>query len=486
MNKIGQMNRRQVIITIILFAIIFSMRLPHINHASSEIGDIWRQADTESIARNFVDHRFNIFYPQFNYDGPLPNYIQLEFQITTFLIAILYKIFGSHIFLARLVPTMLFMVSVYFLFKLIREIYSTKVAWLASLIYSILPITLFYSRAIMPESAVLLFFNGAFYYFYMWYRYDERPYLFLSAVFTALAISQKTPAVFIGLAMIFMAIDKYGLRFLKKWELWLFGVIALVPPVVYTIWSGTVAEFKFVSGIGIKHILPKFASSFLTAESLDFYKMSLPKSFTILFLVFALIGLFSLREKKERPLIYLTLAMILETVFIVSVIKFRYYLIFLAPLVAILASKALYMIFSRIRGGHVILGGILIFSSFSAIHYGWGDYEVAHSIVDFGQVIDDNTKPGDLIVIGTFDPARLSISNRQGWRANIDTYDHIPSDIKGEMDYFIENHADYFVVKDGFIHDDEDGDYLNYLEENFQYLEYDSGYKFYKLQDIAK
>lgn len=481
MNRIKKMNKKQVIITIILFILIFSMRLPHIDHLASEVGDIWRQADTESIARNFVDHRFNIFYPQFNYDGALPNYIQLELQITTFIIAILYKIFGTHMFLARLVPTLMFMFSVYYLFKLMREIYSTRMAWLVSFIYAVLPITLFYSRAIMPESAVLLFFNGAFYYFYMWYKYNDKPYLFLSAIFTALAISQKTPAVFIGIAMIFICIDKYGMRFLKKWELWLFGIIALLPPLIYTKWSGMVAEFKFVSSIGAKHIIPKFASSFLTTESLDFYKMALPKSFTILFCLLALIGFFTLRSKKEKPLIYLTLAMLLETVFIVSVIKFRYYLIFLAPIVAILAGRALYTIFSKVKFGNVIIASILIFSSFSAIHYGRGDYEVVDSIIEFGQVVDDHTDPGDLIVIATFDPARLSISNRQGWRANIDTYDFIPTDIKGEMDYFIENDADYFVVKDNYIYDDSDGDYLAYLEKNFEHVEYEPGYKFYKL-----
>lgn len=478
------MKKKEIIITIIIFAIIFSMRIPNINNPSPEIGDAWRQVDTESIARNFVEHRFNIFYPQFNYDGPLPNYIQLELQITTFIIAILYKIFGYKIFLARLVPIILFMISVYYLFKLMREIYSTKIAWIGMFIYSVLPLTLFYSRAIMPESAVLLFFNAAFYYFYMWYKYDEKPYLLLSAIFTALAISQKTPAVFIGIAMILICIDKYGISFLKKWELWLFGIISLVPPIIYIKWSDSIAEFKFISGIGLQHVVPKFASSFLTVESFEFYKNALPRSFTVLILIFAIIGLFTLRDKKERPIIYLAISILLETILIVSVIKFRYYLIFLAPVVSILSGKALYTVFSKIKFGYIFISSILIFISFNAFNLVKDDFEVIPDIVEFGQIVDKNTEEGDLIVIGSFDPARLSISSRQGWRANIDYYDFIPKKVEEKLNYFVENGADYFVVKNHYIQDDDDGSYIRYLEENFDYIKHEKGYKFYKLKEF--
>ena len=37
----------------------------------------WRQGDEASIARNFAALRYNIFYPQTNYNGPPPNYCLL-------------------------------------------------------------------------------------------------------------------------------------------------------------------------------------------------------------------------------------------------------------------------------------------------------------------------------------------------------------------------------------------------------------------------
>ncbi|MBV8148763.1 MAG: hypothetical protein JO092_06710, partial [Candidatus Eremiobacteraeota bacterium] len=38
----------------------------------------WRQGDTASIARNFVQLRYNVMYPQTMYNGPPPNYVELE------------------------------------------------------------------------------------------------------------------------------------------------------------------------------------------------------------------------------------------------------------------------------------------------------------------------------------------------------------------------------------------------------------------------
>ena len=48
----------------------------------------WRQGDTAAIARNFPRLRFDIMYPQTLYNGPPPNYVELELQIVPFLAAV--------------------------------------------------------------------------------------------------------------------------------------------------------------------------------------------------------------------------------------------------------------------------------------------------------------------------------------------------------------------------------------------------------------
>lgn len=473
---------KELIITAIIFILIFAMRIPYINNSPAERGDMWRQPDTESIARNFVEHRFNIFYPQFNYDGPLPNYVQLEFQVTTFITAILYRLFGHSYLWARLVPTLFFMLSVYYLYLLAKRVYSEKAAWFVIIIYGIIPLNLFYSRAIMPESALLFFLIGAFYHFVTWFEDKSILHLTMSGVLTALAISQKTPAVFIGLAMLGMCLWKYKFRFLRKWELWVFAIIALVPPFLYIRWSASIAEFAFVSSIAQKHIFPNLIRGIASPETWGFFRQNLPIAFTNLLLITSIIGLVLSRKKKELPIVFFALSMIVETILIVSIIKFEYYLIFLSPFVALLSGKALYEVSRRMKLGIVISGTCLVYVLITSIGIVAPRYEELPAIIHYAQFVNENTQPDDLIVIATFDPARLSLSSRRGWRANLRYYEHIPRDVEGEVRYFIDSGAKYFVVFNNYIYND-DGSYRRYLNENFTKKDFGNGYVFYFLRE---
>ena len=158
------------LLLIFILSLILVLRITYISNSPYEQGENWRQSDTESIARNFLEDKFNIFYPQFNYDGPLPNYVQLEFQITTFIIAILYKFFGYNYIFARAVPLCFFMGSGIFLYLIGRMFYSKEQAYIVLVIYGILPINIYFSRAIMPESAALFFYLAAYYYFLKWIK----------------------------------------------------------------------------------------------------------------------------------------------------------------------------------------------------------------------------------------------------------------------------------------------------------------------------
>ena len=47
----------------------------------------WRQGDT-AASRATLRLQFNIMFPQTTYNGPPPNYVELELQIVPFLAAI--------------------------------------------------------------------------------------------------------------------------------------------------------------------------------------------------------------------------------------------------------------------------------------------------------------------------------------------------------------------------------------------------------------
>jgi len=480
-DRDGAMNSKRwsLIVTILVFLFVFAIRIPHINNSPCEQGDFWRQSDTESIARNFIEDGFNIFYPQFNYDGEKPNYVQLEFQITTFLIALLYKAFGYKYYLARLVPIAFFMGSSIYLYLIVKRYYGNPAAWYAVIAYAIMPMNIFYTRAIMPESAALFFFIGAFYYFIKWYDNEKLSTLFISALFTCLSISQKTPTIFIGLAMIFLLIKKYRFRFLLKWELWIFALISLLPNIIYIQWSRSIAEFDFVTNIGLFHIIPKSLKAFSNIESYIFAGGEIVAAVSSGLIVLIIAGLIDVKWDHDYPILFWAAAMLLEAMAIAAVIKLRYYFIFITPIAAIWAGKSLGKLGNSKKCIFSVFIGLSILTIWNFIDCK-SFFEEKDNILKQAEVIRMYTKEDDLVVIGTLEPTLLNQSRRSGWRANIKYYKEIPIGAEKELNYLIEKGAKYFSPLGGYIYGD-DGSYRKYLDENFEKLG-DKDYFIYKLR----
>ncbi|WP_341877088.1 ArnT family glycosyltransferase [Defluviitalea saccharophila] len=471
---------RENLITLLIFVVILCLRIPYINQSPYEQGERWRQSDTESIARNFLEHRFNIFYPQFNYDGPMPNYVQLEFQITTYLIAILYKFFGYKYVLARTVPISFFMGSSVFLYLIARRYYPIEQSRIALLLYGIFPINIYFSRAIMPESSALFFYLGAFYFFIKWIDKAEVKYILLASIFTALAISQKIPTIFIGIPMLAMSLQKYKIKIFNVWELYCFGIISLGAPFLYFRWIKSVAEFKFVNDIAQKHIFTKHFQAFFTREAIEFFQGKLPQGYTLQILCLSLIGLLFINWKKEWPIGIWVGAMVLELILIVAVIRLYYYLIFIGPLIALMASKPLNSIWKHKYGG-VWITLIMLWIGYSTYISLVPYYVEKTELIKQANMVKRYTKKEDLIVVGTPDPALLNACERKGWRANIKYYDYIPKDPVQEIEYFIKHGAKYFVPMKGWIANDT-GEYKEYLNKNFKKIVDEEGYYIYQLQ----
>lgn len=480
MNK--ESNHKYKSITIIIFILILVMRIPYLNNSTAEYGDYWRQSDTESISRNFVEQRFNIFYPQMNYDGPFPNYVQLEFQLTTFIIAVLYKLFGYHYWLARLVPIGFFLVSAYFVYLTGSKLYSREQGWAAALIYGVLPINLFFSRAIMPEAALLCFYTGAFYFFMNWIENEKFGTLMIAAIFTCFAISQKTPAIFIGLAMLGLCIQKYKLRFLLKWELWVFAIFSLVPNMIYYMWSYGNAEMKFLDHIANKYILsPKVFSALFSAEAAKFYKENLPAAFGLIVLACAFCGLLAALFKREKYILLWTMSAVLEVIIVVSSIRFKYYLIMLGPIIALLSGSIVGLPWKRLKGVYWASFAIIIFVFCSGYIKTIPDFKEVANRLDGAEALISETGQDDLVVIGTFDPTILSLSGRQGWRTNVRYYDYIPKSPERDMKYYMKNGARYFLVYKKYIYGDK-GNYFQYVDSNYTRVYQGKDFTLYKLQ----
>lgn len=464
-----------VLITAIIFVLLIAVRFSVLDNPPAEYHG-WRQSDTEAMARNFIVGNGSIFYPQLNYDGAPPNYAQLEFQLTTFFIAILYRLFGYYYFLARLVPLVFFLGSAYYLYRLAKDLEGQEAGWLTLVVYGMFPFSVIFSRAIMPEAAALFFLIGGVYYFLVWQKNERRwTLLLLGAGFTALAISQKIPAIYIGVPMAYLVFHKDGLAALRKSSVWIFMFLSLVPNILYFIWLEGVAQTNYVTGIATNLLLPAWREGGIALEAWDFLSKALLRAYTPLGLLLALVGLFCQRNRQKRFIWAWAIAAILEIVFVAAVIQLDYYLLLIAPLVALLAGFALQRLFRlRVVRSLVVLFVVLI----TLQSYVSRDIYCAvnQKLLDCAQVVQNNTGETDLLVLGNYSPELLNLSCRYGWRANI----FYPQKPEEEAALFQRGGATYFVVIDNQIEGDSDGSYLEYLENNYQKLELAQGVTLYQ------
>src|SRR3989339_698827 len=88
-----------ILLSIVLFSIIM-----HLKGITSPLLDFhaWRQTQTAMIARNYYENGFKFFNPQVDWYGQESNKrAGTEFPVFSFIIALLYKMFGMHDILGR-------------------------------------------------------------------------------------------------------------------------------------------------------------------------------------------------------------------------------------------------------------------------------------------------------------------------------------------------------------------------------------------------
>jgi hypothetical protein len=217
---------------IILFAILtrIPLMLSPLTYSST---DVWRQTDTATIARNFYENNHNIFYPQINWGGSGPGYVETEFQLYTFITAGFYGVLGEHEWIGRMVSLIFMTGALIFFYLLVNRLFKQRIAIAALILMMLSPLSIRYSTAFMPEATVFFFYIAALYLFVVWLDNQHIHTLILAAISTALAILVKPTALHIGLIFLILLIKRHRFEWIKKPELWVFGAISLLPAVAY-------------------------------------------------------------------------------------------------------------------------------------------------------------------------------------------------------------------------------------------------------------
>ncbi len=420
----------------------------------------WRQGDTAAIARNFATLDINPFHPQTDYNGPPPNYVELELQIVPYAAALLYKTFGVHEIFGRLISVAFSLGTVAMCGFFARRLYaSTTAGVVAAVAFAIYPGSVYYGRTFMPDSTMTFFLTAALYASWNWIVDDDAGFgrrFWVAAALTALAILAK-PVAIVALAPVAAAlVSRRGFATtVRAPQTYLFFGLALVPYAAYDAYVRAIAEWHWASGITQLHVLPALraaATSFtafrhklgLMRSVLDLLAATMLGSWGIsLFVAAILVPV----QRMSRALLWTWLAAVLAYAFVVvTVERVDYYLYPFLPLAAIWTggfADALARSLPSLTARRVVTAAAAVIA-ISALVSGRKAvapyYHYSKLVYRQAKALDAGLAPGALIVMGHYDPSVLYYIDRKGWEE--DPYLWTPFDEQSA----IRKGARYFVA----------------------------------------
>ncbi len=471
-----------MLIMVIIF-IFVGIQSPTLRNPPWENYDSWRQGDTYSIAVNFYQREYNIMKPQFNYDGPKDNYVQLELQIMPFLAASVFKLINKTTpVILRGINLLFFLGSALYVYLIMRRFTKILPSAIGLAVYLFMPITFLYSRAVMPESPALFFYCGGVYYLLRWYFDNNNVYVWISAVFVAIAITQKAPIVFVGILILYTFIRKLKTNCIRSGYFYGYGLIALGIPAIYYFCASVTATFKFVDGIAAKHIFTNEILSIFTKKGFSFFLTNMPMYFGWVLVTFGCVGLLLSFSPKRRFILVWAFTFLLEWALIAAVIRLGYYLIFMAPVLAILCAIAIGELWKWKKQIAVFATVLLVCSTaYLGVVRSRSQIKIDEKIETAVAFIEKYTEKDDIIAVASINPIYLSGVNRRGYRANIKYHNHIPQNPEDEIKYFIDHGVDYFFVVEGGISNDNNG-YFEYLKANYPIVDSNDHCALYRLR----
>jgi hypothetical protein len=444
----------------------------------------WRQADTSAVSRNFVKNGFDILHPKFDDLSNVPSGIDnpqglrfVEFPLYNIKQALLYKLFGMLTLeqWGRMVSIISSLFSMLFLYLIVTRHSNKKIGILSAFFFGFIPYNIFYGRTILPDPSMVASSLGGIYFFDLWIveiskqktKYKQYFYFILSILLTAAALLFKPYAIFFTLPMIVLVFNKWGWGFIKKWQLWIYAFIALVPLVLWRHWitqfpEGIPANQWLMNGNGIR-----FRPSFFRWIGYERIIKLISGYLGVLILI---VGVWRLRLLKDWVFFssFLVSSILYITVFATGNVQHDYYQILIMPSLSIFFAIGSYYLYSFTLK-KLPLGKVILIVSMSCLFwFGWNqvkDYFNINnpSIVIAGKAVDGLTpKNAKVIANYTGDTSFLYQTNRQGWAS-----------FQNPLPEMIHKGADYLVLVNPTEQDMEFEKTYKVLKKTPQYVIFD-------------
>jgi len=429
-------HERIVLLAILLLALCLRLKgitNPLLDHPG------WRQGDEAAIARNFARVDANPLHPQADYNGPGPNYIELELQIVPYTASLLDRLFGVHEIFGRLISlaASLGLVGVVYAFG--AWLYRSTIAGLcAATLIAIAPGAIFYGRTFQPDTLMTLLLTAAL---FMGIRtlVDEPPESWRGITSSTLlllgALLAKSVAVVAIVPLCALAVARFGwVGAIRRPQHGVLLLGAVLPFCFYDRYERAIASWRWASGIVEHHVIPELLAActsphafihklVLTAQALTMlaHTMLGPVLFALLFL-----GFIAPRRSRTPVILWSwLLGNLLYLWIVVTVEQVDYYLYPFLPLAALVGGGFLTTLIERTRWSiratpaRVLIGLGFALGGFVTIAEARSEiapYYIYHpAVLHQARLLNQILAPNALVVVGHLDPSVQYYIDRRGW-----------------------------------------------------------------------
>jgi len=191
--------------------------------------ELYRECDEGGIARNFARNGMHLLYPQIDWRGDGPGYVEMEFPLYPYLIATGYRVFGIHEQIGRVISYVLALATLLVFIGLASYLLPPPGAIAASLFFALNPLTVRIANGIQAEPLMMFAYVAAVYAYIRWLDDDRWLSYGLALGFTSLAVLAKAPAAHVGLVFVFFTLWRQGIRAFRRPRLWILALAALIP-----------------------------------------------------------------------------------------------------------------------------------------------------------------------------------------------------------------------------------------------------------------
>lgn len=449
-NQIKNLKNLEYILLSIILILAFASRLYKIGNPIADWHS-WRQADTASVSRTFLERGINLFYPRyhdvssiqtgiFNPEG----YRFVEFPLANALHALLAKSFPSLPLekWGRLVSIFSALASTVFIFLIAKKLMGKGAAVLAAFFFAFIPYNIYFSRVILPEPMAATFALASLWLFIKFLDKQRFVYLCLSGAAFGLSMLVKPFTFFYILPFVYLAHKKYGLKTIYKTPRLLirflvFANIAFVPFIIWRAWINQYpAGIPFFTwafnGDGIR-----FRPSFwrwIFGERLGHLILG---GWGLIIFAFGLLGK---GRGTKFSLSFLMGMLFYVVVFATANVRHDYYQIFIIPAVSLTMALGTLNMWNSLDFNKWTLRILLVFSLVVMFFTSFAQVKEFYKInkpeiIEAGRAVARLT-PKDAWVIAPYngDTAFLYQTGRWGWPAIDDSIDNL---IKRGADYYV-------------------------------------------------